>query len=87
MDEMFEIFEVIFEIENGNQKQRSRMQAPRIMLQRQFVSLMEQAIHTNVPVRITMSRREPVWNPFEDRWIEQEYSMSFSNNAWQGSEK
>ena len=87
MGEMFEVFDCILEIENGNRKQRSQMQAPRIMIQQEFMSLIQQAANVITPVRITMSRKVPIWSQIDNKWINQEHNIIFANNAWVKSEE
>ena len=79
---MFEIFDCTLVIENGNQKQCSQMQAPRIMIEREFMSLIQQAANVNSPIKITLSRKIPIWNQYDNKWVERENSIVFTNNAW-----
>ena len=62
--------------------QHSRMKAPRVMLEQQFKSLVKQAVDITTPVKIKMSMFIPIYNRFEDNWINKENSIIFMNNAW-----
>ena len=82
VNDQFEIYDCILEIAMNNQVQKQRMQAPRIMLVQNFESLVEQASNSSTPVMVKMSRNVPIWSQFENRWIERENSIIFTNNAW-----
>ena len=82
---MMDVFVVVFEIEMNDKIQRQTMQAPRIMLEQQFVSLVQQAYESRVPVRVKMSMAVPIWIQFENRWVDREHSVEFVNQAWQDS--
>lgn len=82
---MMEVFVVAFEVEMNNKIQRQTMQAPRIMLEQQFVSLVQQAYESRVPVRVKMSMDVPIWIQFENKWVNREHSVEFTNQAWQDS--
>lgn len=58
------------------------MQAPRAVLEQQFVSLIQQATQSNKPIRLKMSRKVPVYDDFNDKWIERGNSVVFANNAY-----
>lgn len=80
--EQMEVFECTFDIEVENRIQHSVMQAPRAALEQQFLSLAQQATQSNKPVKIKMSRRIPIYDNFENRWIERENSLAIANNAY-----
>ena len=82
---MMETFVVTLEVEMDNKIQRQTMQAPRIMLEQQFVSLVQQAYESRVPVRVKMRMDVPIWIQFEQRWVNRENSVEFTNQAWQDS--
>ena len=82
---MMETFAVTLEVEMDNKIQRQTMQAPRIMLEQQFVSLVQQAYESRIPVRVKMSMDVPIWIQFEQRWVNREHSVEFTNQAWQDS--
>ena len=77
------MFVCTFEIENGQQIQKQTIQAPRIMLEQQFLSYVQQAANTSHPVRIKMSRKAPVYDNFNDKWIDRENSIEFMNKAYE----
>ena len=84
-DSMMEIFDATFEIEAGNKIQRQAMQAPRIFLEQQFMSLVQQAYESHMPVRVKISAIVYYWYQYEQRWIDRENSVEFINKAWQDS--
>ena len=82
MNEQMEVFDCIFEIEQNGNVQRQRMEAPRIMLEQQFIQLVQQAANNTSPIRIKMCRNVPVWNQFENKWKSIENSVTFANIAY-----
>lgn len=82
-----EVFAVEFEIEMNNKIQRQSMQAPRFILEQQFVSLVQQAYKSHIPVRVKMSMVVPIWIQFENKWVDRERSVEFVNKAWQDMSK
>lgn len=63
--------------------QMQRMKAPRIMIEQQFKSLMQQAANDTSPIKVRISRKVPIWNQFEDKWIEREFDIVFTNIAYE----
>lgn len=76
-----EIFACKFEIEQDNQVRQQILEAPRIMIERQFISLVEQASQIASPIKIKVSRMIDVHDKFDDKWIERENHLIFKNNA------
>ena len=93
MGEQFETFDCMIDIEENGNKQRQRMQAPRIMIQQQFMSLVQQAAQANHPVRVRLSRMSQVYDEFgapayeDEKPLEREFYIDFSNNAWGNHEE
>ena len=58
------------------------MQAPRAALEQQFLNLVQQAAQSNKPVKIKISRRIPIYDNFEKKWIERESSLVIANNIY-----
>lgn len=64
----FETYEVIFEIYLGDKLvQKQSMQAPRIILERQFVNLANEIANDERPMRIKMIKPEVIWDQFEQK--------------------
>lgn len=85
--QQFETYRCEIEIEADGQFQYQTIEAPRMFLQHQFLSLVQQAAQSYQPVRITMRRTESVWDQYSHRQIQQEYTMEFSNNAYERMQK
>lgn len=81
-DSITEVFDCTLEIFQGNRVEKQRMKAPRFVIEQQFASLVEQAINTNTSIKLRLSRIQPVWSQFEQRWIDREIDIVFMNNAW-----
>ena len=82
INESIEIYACTFEVEQNNQSQRTLIEAPRIMLEQQFISLVQQAAKSNSPIKIKMSRQCPIYNEFDNEWTEIENNIVFENNAY-----
>lgn len=80
-DEM-ELFICTFEVIINNDKRQDTVRAPRIMLEHRFKSMMYEAANSSMPIKIKISRMVPVYNQFDDEWIEREHSIVFANNAY-----
>ena len=83
IDEKMDVFTCTFEIHIGDKKEQRTIQAPRIMIEQEFISLVQQANNNPSPIMIIMSRRVPIWSQLKNAWIEREHSVEFRNLAWQ----
>ena len=82
---MFQDF-VVYDIElrvndNGNIS-RQKLQLPRIMIEQQFLGLVNQAARIQRPVKIELIRTEPYYDQYEQKYIPQEYKVIFANNSY-----
>ena len=77
-----DLYDVIFEITEGNNIRKQQMQAPRIIIEQQFLQFMQQAANVQIPVKIKLSRTEQIYNNFDQKFINQENSITFMNNAY-----
>lgn len=77
-----EPYVVMFEVTVRDKVQRQMMEAPRIVLEQEFTRLVEQAANSPAPVKVKMSRKVPIYDPFNKRMIERENSLVFTNKAW-----
>ena len=81
--QMFDdLYDVIFEITEGDNVRKQQMQAPRIIIEQQFLQLMQQAANVQIPVKIKLSRAEQIYDNFDQKFIEQENSITFMNNVY-----
>ena len=81
-DEQFEIKECSFDIESNGHTDRQAMQAPKMVIIQQFLSLIQQAINTDIPVRITMATMVPVWSDKIVVYRDMKSTLEFKNNAY-----
>lgn len=77
-----DLYDVIFEITEGNNIRKQQMQAPRIIIEQQFLQFMQQAANVQIPVKIKLSRTEQIYNNFDQKFIDKENSITFMNNAY-----
>lgn len=81
--QMFDdLYDVIFEITEGDNVRKQQMQAPRIIIEQQFLQLMQQAVNVQIPVKIKLSRTEQIYDNFDQKFIEQENNITFMNNTY-----
>ena len=83
LDQQIEMFACVFEIEANGNIRRQRIEAPRMIIEQQFMSLVQQAANNTTPIRVKMSRMESVWNQFDNVWVDVENSIEFTNIAWE----
>lgn len=81
------VYSCKFEITINNQVQQQMIEAPRIMIERQFVSYVEQAVQSGYPIKVRLSRDVPIYDDFEGKWITVENEIVFKNNAYLDMEK
>lgn len=76
------IYECAIEINNNGKIQTHNIQAPRIIIESQFLQLINEAFNINVPISIKLSRNVPSYVKHENRWIEVENSVTVVNPAY-----
>lgn len=80
MTGMDDFLEVELNIYVGNQiVQSQRLSGPDQMLAMQFLQLCQQAAQQSDPYKIEMVRTEPTYDQFEDRIVNQKYTMTYWN--------
>ncbi len=58
------------------------MQAPRVLIEQKFLSLVQQAANNPNPISVKLMRKVPIYDNFDDKWIERENSVLFMNHAY-----
>jgi len=87
LHEKMEVFACTIEVEANGAVQVQRVQMPRLMIEREFMALVQHAANDSRPIKVKLSREVPVYDQFEQRWLERENSITFSNNAYISSHK
>lgn len=82
LHENFELFDVEIEIETLQGVRISRMSAPQMMIEQQFLSLVYEAAGIPEPVKVKMKRMIPIYSQFDNCWYDRECSVEFTNNAY-----
>lgn len=77
-----DLYDVILEITEGNNIRKQQMQAPRIIIEQQFLQLMQQAANVQIPVKIKLKRIEQVYDNFDQKFVDRENSITFMNNTY-----
>lgn len=75
-------FSVMFEVTVGDKLDAYIREAPRMVLEHEFTALVEQAARYPKPVKVRMSRKVPIYDPFDKTTIERVNSIEFTNKAW-----
>lgn len=84
---VFDIFNVTFEIELQGNITTQTMGAPQMIVQNQFVNLVEQAANTASPCRVKMRRMVDVFDEFGRNCNKSiEHFVGFKNNAYLDNE-
>ena len=91
MGDMFETYEVVFEIYIEDKlTSRQQMQAPKEMLIANFIQTAKQIQADRRPIKIKMIRPEEIWDKFEQRRRVLNNEIELSNIAmvaWQESKR
>ncbi|MDB7829212.1 hypothetical protein [Intestinimonas butyriciproducens] len=80
--DMFKVFTCKMEIEYNSTVKVQTIQAPAIMIQNEFMAVVEEVARATYPVRVKLSREVPVYSQFDRDWLERECSIEFRNNAY-----
>lgn len=81
-DEMFDTFDCIFYVEVDGESRTQKMQAPRIMIEQQFMQLMQDAAGDKRPVRVTLSRDVDCFDKWTSEKFVRECSIEFKNRRY-----
>ena len=82
-----EMFDCTFDIYIGEAKQTQSVRAPRIMIQQQFMQLVQDAANDNRPIKVVMRRDVECCSDYSDKVVVRENSIEFKNNAYLDGEK
>lgn len=82
LDEKMEVYTSVFVIDVDGQIQKETMQAPRLMLEQNFKSLVQQAVQADAPIKVEMIVKVYIFNQFDNKWVEREHSVTFKNNSY-----
>lgn len=80
--EQFETFDCIIEIDSNGNKQAQRIQAPRMMIEQKFISLVQEAVKVSYPVMIKLSRKHIATCGFTGKTAERELYLVYTNDAY-----
>lgn len=78
----FEMYTCIFEINIDGRVQRQEMEAPRFMLEQQFINYVAQSAKSSDAVKVKMALEFPIYDQLNNKWINQENSVTFKNLAY-----
>ncbi len=82
MQDQFEIFTCAIDIITTRGTRRQTIEAPRIIIERQFINLIYEAAQAMEPVKVKLSRVIPIYSQFEQKWLDRECSIAFGNQAF-----
>lgn len=81
MGDKLEVFDCMIDVEINGNKQRQRMQAPRIMIEQQFSGICQEIARMNAPATAKLSRIAKCYSEWNDNVVEREVYILFENNA------
>lgn len=81
MFEEMQICNCTITVSMGEATSLRRLNAPRIMIEHEFKTLVLNASRQNTPIKIELKREEPFYDRTEARWTMHEYSIVYTNNA------
>ena len=82
MNGQLEVFDCMIDVEtNGNMK-RNRIQAPRIMIEQQFLGICQEIAQMNTPAMTKLSRIAKCYSEWNNDIVEREVYILFKNNAY-----
>lgn len=82
LNEQFEIFNCVIEIEVVGQVQVQQVQAPRMVIQQQFMQLVQQAANDSRSVRVKLSRQVECVNEWTGETKMREAGIEFMNKRY-----
>ena len=82
MGEQLEVFDCMIDIEANGNKQRKRMQAPRVMIEQQFLGVCQEIAQMSTPATARLSRVAKCYSDWSDDIVEREVYILFENNAY-----
>jgi hypothetical protein len=87
LNEKMKIFSVSITVNVDGNIQKRAIQAPRMMIEQEFISLVQQATQSNEPIKLIMSIKFPLYDEWHDKWNECENSITFTNDAYKNANK
>ena len=87
MNGQLEVFDCMIDIHTNGNEQRQRLQAPRIMIEQQFLNICKEIAQLNIPAKVRLSRVAKCYDTFNDKWVEREVYIDYKNNAYVESEE
>ena len=77
----FEIFDCVIDIEINDNKQSSRIHAPRLAIEQQFMSMCQEIAQIHDKARIRLSRVVQCYDLWSNNIVEREIYILFENDA------
>lgn len=84
--EQLEMYNVNIDVEVDGQTQHQTLGAPKMMIEQQFLSLVQQAINTNQRIYIKMMTYIPVYSEKTKQMRNLPSTLEFKNNAYLDNE-
>ena len=84
--EQFDVYDCMFEVEVNGVKQMQRVRAPRILIEQQFMSFVQDAASDRRPVKITLSREVECVSDWTGECFVRENSITFKNRYYEDNE-
>ncbi|MFR3182178.1 MAG: hypothetical protein ACLTPN_00930 [Clostridia bacterium] len=72
----------VIEVKVGNQIQKQRIQGMQEMIQIQFMQLLQQAGHSDQPIRVKLIKQDDIWCQLKKQFKTLENYIQFANNKY-----
>lgn len=82
MNGQLEVFDCMMDIYVNGNEQRQRLQAPRMIIEQQFLGVCQEIANMDVSAKVKLSRIAKCHNMFDNKWIEHEIYIDYKNNAY-----
>lgn len=76
-------YQCTIELEQSGKTQRQVITAPRIVITQQIMEIGKTICNAPVPCRCKVSRIVPIYDKFENKWVDREFSIEFKNRAYE----
>lgn len=82
MNGQLEVFDCIINVETNGNVKRNRIQAPRVMIEQQFLGVCQEIAQMNTPATAKLSRIAKCYSEWSNDVFEREVYILFKNNAY-----
>lgn len=78
-----EPYQCLIELEQNGNIQRQMLTAPKIIIIKQITEIARSISNLQMPCRCKVSRTVSIYDQFDGKWLDREYSIEFQNKAYE----